>query len=205
MMRFVVPVAALLTALPSFALYKVVGPDGKVTYTDRPPATQATSAGKVQPLSSSGVPVADDALPFELRQIASRYPVTLYSSEKCSPCDSGRNFLRQRGIPYVERTVSTQADFDAMQRVEGTSEFPVLRIGGQQVKGYSDAEWATYLDAAGYPRQSRLPASYRFPSAQPMVAREAAAAPAPAAPAQAAAPAPAAQPTPAATTPGIKF
>jgi glutaredoxin len=204
MMRFVVPVAALLTALPSLALYKVVGPDGKVTYTDRPPATQAT-AGKVQPLSSSGVPVADDALPFELRQIVSRYPVTLYASEKCSPCDSGRNFLRQRGIPYVERTVSTQADFDAMQRVEGTSEFPVLRIGGQQVKGYSDAEWGSYLDAAGYPRQSRLPASYRFPSAQPMVAREAAPAAAPAAPAQAAAPAPAAQPTPAATVPGIKF
>lgn len=202
MMRFVVPVAALLTALPSFALYKVVGPDGKVTYTDRPPATQGTT-GKVQPLSSSGIPVADDALPYELRQTVSRYPVTLYTSEKCTPCDSGRNFLRQRGIPYAERTVSTQADLEAMQRVEGGTELPVLRIGGQQVKGYSDAEWGSYLDAAGYPKQSRLPASYRFPSAQPMVAREAVPTQAPAAaPAQATAPVP--QPTPAAS-PGIRF
>ena len=29
---------ALLSAPPAFALYKVVGPDGRVTYTDRPPA-----------------------------------------------------------------------------------------------------------------------------------------------------------------------
>lgn len=202
MMRFVVPLAALLTALPSFALYKVVGPDGKVTYTDRPPATQGNT-GKVQALSSSGAPVADDSLPFELRQIVSRYPVTLYTSEKCAPCDSGRNFLRQRGVPYTERTVSTQADIEAMQRVEGTADFPVLRIGGQQVKGYSDAEWGGYLDAAGYPKQSRLPPSYKFSAAQPMVARETAPTQAPAAaPAQATAPAP--QPTPAGS-PGIKF
>lgn len=204
MMRFVVPLAALLTALPSFALYKVVGPDGKVTYTDRPPATQGNTPGKVQALSSSGTPIADESLPFELRQVTSRYPVTLYTSDKCSPCDSGRNFLRQRGIPYSERAISTQADMDAMQRVEGTTELPVLRIGGQQVKGYSDAEWGSYLDAAGYPKQSRLPGNYKFSSAQPMVAREAPA-PAPAAAPAAQATAPAPQPTPQAASPGIRF
>ena len=29
--------AASLALTPAFALYKVVGPDGKITYTDRPP------------------------------------------------------------------------------------------------------------------------------------------------------------------------
>ena len=32
---------ALLTALPSQAQYKVVGPDGKITYTDRPPVSES--------------------------------------------------------------------------------------------------------------------------------------------------------------------
>ena len=34
---------ALLAALPSQALYKVVGPDGKVTYTDTPPPPSSGS------------------------------------------------------------------------------------------------------------------------------------------------------------------
>jgi glutaredoxin len=204
MMRPLLTLVALLAASPSFALYKVVGPDGKVTYTDRPPATQGQTGGKVQALTSSGAPVAEDSLPFELRQIVSRYPVTLYSAEKCAPCDSGRNYLRQRGIPFAEKTISTQADADAMQKAEGSTELPVLRIGGQQIKGYSDAEWGGYLDAAGYPKQSRLPPGYKSPPAQPLVAREAVPTQAPAAaPAQATAPA--AQPTPPTASPGIKF
>jgi glutaredoxin len=151
--------------------------------------------------------VADDSLPFELRQIVSRFPVTLYTAEKCAPCDSGRNYLRQRGIPYAERTISTQADADAMQRTEGGTELPLLRIGGQQIKGYSDGEWGGYLDAAGYPKQSRLPPGYKHAAAQPLAPREATPAQPPApAPAQAAAPAaprqPAQQP---AAAPGIKF
>src|SRR5574341_917272 len=145
--RHLLSLAALLTTLPCFALYKVVGPDGKVTYTDRPPATQ--QGGKVQAISGSGTPVSEQALPFELRQPAGRYPVTLYSSDKCTPCDAGRTYLRQRGIPYVERTLSTEADLAAMQRLEGTTELPVLRIGSQQVKGYAQGEWGNYLDAAG--------------------------------------------------------
>ncbi|HEY1394187.1 MAG TPA: glutaredoxin family protein, partial [Methylibium sp.] len=176
------------------ALYKIVGPDGKVTYTDRPPVPPG---GKVQSLTPSGAPVSDEALPYELRQVASRYPVTLYTAEKCAPCDSGRNYLRQRGIPFAERTVSTNADIDAMQRVEGGAEIPTLRIGGQQLKGFSDAEWGSYLDAAGYPKQSALPAGYVFPPAQPMVSKDVI-------PAPAAAPRPAPAPAPAASG-GIRF
>ena len=50
------------------------------------------------------------ALPFELRRVASQFPVTLYTGKDCSPCNSGRNLLNSRGIPYVERTVTTPDD-----------------------------------------------------------------------------------------------
>ena len=79
-------VAALLSpavVLPAQALYKVVGPDGKVTYTDRPPSA---ADGKITPLSSTGSAVAIDPteLPLELRQVAARYPVTLYVVADCA-------------------------------------------------------------------------------------------------------------------------
>jgi len=57
----------------------------------------------------------------------------------------------------------------------------LLTIGGQSIKGYSDGEWTSYLDAAGYPKQSALPPSYRPAAAEPLSPlKTAAQAPAPA-------------------------
>ena len=85
----------------SQALFKIVGPDGKVTYTDVPPSS--TAAGKVTSLGAAGAAQSEVALPLELRQAVARYPVTLFVTGACEPCDSGRQLLRQRGIPFNER------------------------------------------------------------------------------------------------------
>lgn len=183
--------AAFLAAGPGFALYKVVGPDGKVTYTDRPPAA---SAGRISPMNNiTGVVESSPALPAELREAASRYPVTIYTiANGCEPCEAGRALLRRRGIPYVERQVINAEDGDAFQKLTGGRDAPVLAIGAQQLKGLSADTWNSYLDSAGYPRESRLPPGYAFASPQPLIERQA---PAPAQPAPAE-PVPAASPTP---------
>jgi glutaredoxin len=177
-LRSLVGVAALLAAaLPAHALYKVVGPDGKVTYTDRAPAG---AVGKVTSLSSTGSVVADASLPLELRQSAQRYPVTLYSLAECEPCNEARQFLRVRGIPYAERLIASAEDGEALQRLSGARDAPTLTIGAQALRGFSTELWNSYLDSAGYPRESRLPASYQFPVATPLTERRSAAASAPA-------------------------
>jgi glutaredoxin len=198
--------AVLALAGPAHAVYKVVGPDGKVTYTDTPPP--ANSNARVQPVAvgggGGGAPNLA-GLPAELQQAAGKYPVTLYASAGCRPCDSGRQLLRQRGIPFSERLLaSTPADNAALQRLTGGTELPVLTIGQQQLKGLVASDWHGYLDAAGYPRESKLPASYRAPAATPMVqAPETAAAEAPV---DAAAPAaPPAAPARPASGPNIRF
>lgn len=195
-----------LLSLPALAqgVYRIVGPDGRVTFSDRPPAeAEARPAGGNSGASRGG---SGAALPFELRQVSSRYPVTLYTSKECAPCNSGRNLLNARGIPYTEKTVSTPEDGEALKRLNGDGSLPLLTIGAQQVKGYSDAEWTQYLDAAGYPKQSLLPSSYRRPAPAPLVAVK----PAPAAPAATAEKAPPAPPpipvAPPVTNPaGIRF
>ena len=171
-------------------VYRIVGPDGKVTFSDRPPAegnAQPARAAAAAPASANG------ALPYELRQVASRFPVTLYTGNDCAPCTSARNMLNARGVPFTERTVNTNEDIDALQRLSGSTSLPFGSIGGQQLSGFSEAEWAQYLDAAGYPKQSQLPRNYRAPAPAPLVAvKEAAPAPATAASAPARpAPAPA--------------
>jgi hypothetical protein len=77
--------------------------------------------------------------------------------------------LSSRGIPFAERTVTTAEDSAALKRLAGDNSVPVLSIGNQRVKGFSDIEWSQYLDAAGYPKTSMLPAGYRQAPVRPLV------------------------------------
>ncbi|CAA9440173.1 MAG: FIG00932012: hypothetical protein [uncultured Ramlibacter sp.] len=172
-------------------VYRIVGPDGKVTFSDKPPVEPNA---KARPTQTAALPGGGggSALPFELRQVSSRYPVTLYTGPDCGPCGSGRAFLSSRGIPFAEKTVTTNEDVAALQRLTGGSSLPLVTIGGQQLAGYSEVEWSQFLDAAGYPKTSQLPPSYRNPAAAPLVVVST--------PKPAESPAAAAAPTPTATS-----
>lgn len=153
---------ALAAVSPALGQYKVIGPDGRVTYTDRPAPGEARAVAKA--------PQADAVeLPYELRQVVSRYPATLYAAPGCSPCERARAMLRQRGVPYKEFTATTSEDAAELQRREGATDLPILRLGAQRLQGYAADDWQATLDAAGYPRTSRLPSTYRQPAAQPLV------------------------------------
>lgn len=152
-------------------IYKIVGPDGRVTFSDKPPmdtGAKASTASAARVSANGGSGLA--GLPFELRQAAARYPVTIYTSPGCNACAQGRSLLVSRGIPFAERTVATKEDSDALTRLTGASNVPVLTIGAQQLKGFSDSEWTQFLDAAGYPKTSQLPATFVPGPATPLVA-----------------------------------
>ena len=152
-------------------LFRIVGPDGKVTFSDTPPLDSNAKRAQAVVLGGGGGSAGSDgALPFELRQVTSKYPVTLYTATSCGPCGAGRAYLSSRGIPFTEKTVSTPEDAQALQRLTGDNSIPLLTVGGQQIKGYSDSEWGQFLDAAGYPARSTLPAAFRNPAATPLVA-----------------------------------
>jgi glutaredoxin len=151
-------------------IFRIVGPDGRVTFSDKPPVEPNAKAQAAAVASASGGGTA--SLPFELRQAATRYPVTLYTSPGCSSCAAGRSLLSSRGIPFAEKTVVSNDDIEALKRFTGAATVPLLTIGGQQIKGFADGEWAQYLDAAGYPKTSQLPPGYSPAPATPMVAAQ---------------------------------
>ena len=165
-------------AVQAQTLYRSVGPDGKVTFSDTPPPPSVNAEIAGSTATGSAV-IVGSTLPYELQQIASRYPVTLYTGDNCGPCASGRNLLTARGIPFTERTVTTPEDAAALQRMSGDTSLPFMTIGAQQIKGYSDTEWTQFLDAAGYPKTSQLPPGYRATAPTPFVAARRPAAPAP--------------------------
>jgi glutaredoxin len=189
-------VALLLggAAFGAMAQYKIVGPDGRVTYTDKPPTASGVRIG-----NGAAADAGARALPYDVRQAAARYPVTLYAAKNCGPCDQARQWLRDHSIPFNEYSVGTDGDLLQLRQRFGEATVPVVTIGTQTLKGYSASDLQSYADAAGYPKQARL-TGYTWPAAVPM---------APAAPAAPTAAAPTA-PTPAVALPppsknGIQF
>ena len=162
---------ACLGGAQAQGVYRIVGPDGKVTFSDRPPADASAQPART---ATPATATANGALPYDLRQVATRFPVTLYTGAECAPCTSARTLLTSRGIPFSERTVNSNEDIAALQRLSGGSSLPFGTIGGQQLAGFSESEWTQYLDAAGYPKQSQLPGNYRQPAPTPLVAVKAA-------------------------------
>ena len=166
--------AALTVNLDAHAqqMYKSIGADGRVTYSDTPPPR---SAKRVETKVIGGSEVATDNLPYELAQAVKKNPVTLYTTSACPACDSARTFLSGRGVPYAEKTVTTAEDAERLKRVGGSSTLPFVLVGRSKQVGFETAAWGTMLSAAGYPENGKLPRGYRnaaVTAAAPVIEKE---------------------------------
>lgn len=172
------PHATALTALAALALacavslpasaqevYRSKSASGSTLYTDKPPAAGAPSlSGKGSSQTAEGSnPAASSGLQAAMR----RYPVSLYVMPNCPACNNGRKWLQERGIPFQEYSIKTPEDQQTAARL-GIESLPQLHIGRQTLDGFSASQWAQYLDAAGYPAQSELPADYSAPAPRPL-------------------------------------
>jgi glutaredoxin len=156
---------------PAHAQYKVVNPDGGVTYTDRPPVASNVRVTSMNRNSARAARAQEIALPAELRSVVQRHPVILYTMAECAPCLNARKLLLQRGVPYSEKSVVTEGDAAALMRLVGARTLPAMSVGAQPVRGWSEQDWNAFLDVAGYPRENRLPAGWQVPEATPLVER----------------------------------
>ena len=151
LMKFI-SVAALALALAcgplgAAQLYRWVDEKGNVEYRDTPPPANAK---KVERRDMTGNTIETSALPYSVQQAVKNHPVTLWSFDCGDPCTKARVHLAKRGVPHTER--SPQKEPDAMKKVTGGLDVPVLIVGKNQLKGYLDETWDSALDAAGYPR-----------------------------------------------------
>jgi glutaredoxin len=144
-------------------MYRWVDDDGVIHFSDKPPPT------KYLPKQHDVRETEHDAagLGYALSKAQKSFPVTLYTGKDCAPCENGRAMLKKRGIPFVEKTVSTNDDIAKLKEAGGGRELPFLRVGYQSSTGFIEHEWAAMLTAAGYPPSSQLPATYRYPEPKP--------------------------------------
>lgn len=153
-------IAALLASAASAQLYRWVGPDGRVHYSDTPPQPAAAKSVEKKKATPS---VIEGVTPYAVQQAAKNFPVTLYTSATCeAPCKDARELLAKRGVPYAEVAVADQKQLDELKRVSGGDEVPVLVVGKAVVRGFEASQYASALDGAGYP-QNAPPQAVRAP------------------------------------------
>jgi glutaredoxin len=147
---FVLLGALALNAAHADSLYRWVDKEGKVHYGDKP-AADALSAE--QKRFSAAASVSDDDLPYNLRKAKQDFPVTLYVSKNCADtCIQARTFLNNRGIPFVEKNLASEADVEMYKKLNPANQVPSLTIGKTLLNGYESGAWNSELDIAGYPK-----------------------------------------------------
>ena len=150
-MKRIVLLFAGLAVLPVHAeeLYRWVDSQGKVHYGDVRPA----DATDVERKKISSEAVQNEDLSYETRRAQQHFPVTLYVTQSCGEyCNQARSMLNKRGIPFSEKTLATQEEFDAFKALSGSDSVPVLVVGKSFLKGYLEPQWNSELDVAGYPK-----------------------------------------------------
>jgi glutaredoxin len=130
---WIVALALVLIGSAAQAQYRWRGDDGQVNYGDQPPfgARELQRVDGRAPMNPND---PNAALPFELRRAIARHPAVLYTSGECPGCDAARVYLRQRGIPYSERTVEAAEDLDTLRKLTGSDKVPVLTLPGIQLR-----------------------------------------------------------------------
>jgi glutaredoxin len=152
-------IAALAAgAAQAQTVYKWTDKNGKVHFSDTPP----TDADAREQRIRGGGPSSEEQVPFATQEAMKRHPVTVYTSNDCGDlCAKGKELLAKRGVPFTEKNAEKSAeDAEALKKLAGGFQVPVMTVGEKTVKGYSETAWTTALDEAGYAK-TRLPGQGR--------------------------------------------
>ena len=145
-------IAACSADAAAQTVYKVTGPDGEVTYSDKPPASkQRAETFEFRNLPSS--PLPPEVLRFreqleksaQSRISAARAPlgtdVRLFTAKWCGYCKRAKTHLAGSQISFIEYDIETAEGMRAFVDAGGRGGVPLLVQGGQRVQGYSSAAY----------------------------------------------------------------
>ena len=140
-------------AVSAQVLYRSVGPDGKVSYTDRPPTEgRIEKTLRAEDLPNTAIPPKTQAELDQLalwakqRQVTARQvadaakpqaagPV-LYSASWCGYCRLARAYLQQKNIGYREIDIDQPDGKLAFAQAGGGGGIPLLVAGEQKLRGF---------------------------------------------------------------------
>ena len=99
-------------------------------------------------------------------------PITLYTAPDCGPCDSARDWLRQRSAPYQEIVVDTEVDAEEFKRRVGTTSVPVMTLGRTPHLGFKEGRMVARAQCCWLSGPDRLAADIPSPDRRQPISGE---------------------------------
>jgi glutaredoxin len=162
--RGVVCVLSLTLVMSAAAdtVYKAVGPDGEITYSDKPPADRArTNTLEFRNLPSSPLPAHVLRFREQLEKSAEgrinaaratrASDAVLFTASWCGHCKRAKTHLAAAQISYVEYDIENADGMRAFINAGGSGGVPLLVAGDRRIQGYSPPAYDR-LTAAIRPR-----------------------------------------------------
>ena len=127
-MRTPLILLAFFLAFPASAgVYKWTDAQGRIHYSDSPPAAAKTTQLRLQtytgPVQVSRAAEADSG-------------VTIYTAEWCGVCGRTKAFFKQNGVPFREWDVEKTEYGATKYRQLGGSGVPLITVGSDKMTGF---------------------------------------------------------------------
>ena len=155
---YFIVLAVVTTITYADSLYKVVGADGTITFTNRPPTEGKITALKFDDAPSS--PLSAQALKSQadLRKsiesgqgdrtrIDSTGSVTLFSATWCGYCRKAKSYLHAKGIRYQEYDIDTPEGLRVFSEAGGEKGVPLLVADSKRLQGFSEGSYDVFFAA----------------------------------------------------------
>lgn len=136
--------AGLINGSAHAEVYKIVGADGKISYSDTPPANPDIKAQTLKIQTWTGSPSVSTS--------GSRVgKVTMLSAQWCGVCKTAKNYMKSHNIAFEEWDVD-QSDFARSKMRElGAKGVPVILVGAQKMVGFSPDRLESMIASAKAP------------------------------------------------------
>jgi glutaredoxin len=157
------PIIAALFLIPALVhadtVYKTIGPDGRVIYSQQPPADgkvakEFTFANlPATPLPESVVRYRNELqksmqnrLAGNSKRLDTSEPVLLMA-QWCGYCRQAKGYLAEKGIRYKEYDIDTEAGMRALIEAGSGRGVPVMLWNDKKVQGFSRAAYDALFNA----------------------------------------------------------
>jgi glutaredoxin len=121
-------------------VYKVIGADGRVSYTDKEPSP-AEKSEKLKLQTYTGAPSVSSTKDAVKR-------VTILSAQWCGVCTRAKAYMKSRKIDFEEWDVDKSDYARAKMNDLGAKGVPVILVGSRKMVGFSEAGLEDMLKAA---------------------------------------------------------
>ena len=147
----------VVTALHAETLYKVVGTDGKITYTDQPPADRKSTT-TLRFADAPSTPLPESVLKYQAalqksmqgrlaaaKKIDAIGSVTLFSATWCGYCTQAKAYMQAKSIGYREVDIDTPDGGRAYLEAGGARGVPLLMADGRRIQGFSAGAYDNFF------------------------------------------------------------